>query len=152
MPALVGLLLVWPAAPRAADAPAGPPADPLAERGKLEIELREAETAFARTMAERDPTAFATFLSEEAIFIGSRETLRGKAAVVAGWMRFFEGEDAPFSWAPERAEVLDSGTLGLTSGPVHDPTGARIGTFKSIWRRAGGAWRIVFDKGCPPCP
>jgi len=49
-------------------------------------------------------------------------------------------------------EVLDSGTLALSTGPVHDPGGKRIGTFSSIWRReADGSWRIVFDKGCPVC-
>ena len=49
-------------------------------------------------------------------------------------------------------EVLTSGTLGYTSGPVYDPKGNRIGTFNSVWQRqADGTWKIVFDKGCPPC-
>src|SRR5262249_60393260 len=69
-----------------------------------------------------------------------------------GWQRFYDGADAPFSWEPETTEVLASGTLGLTSGPVRDRQGKRTGTFNSVWRReAGGAWKIVFDKGCPPC-
>jgi ketosteroid isomerase-like protein len=30
--------------------------------------------------------------------------------------------------------------------------GLRVGTFNSVWRlEADGKWRIVFDKGCPPC-
>jgi hypothetical protein len=46
-------------------------------------------------------------------------------------------------------EVLDSGTLALTSGPVFDPAGKRIGTFNSVWRReTDGAWKIVLDNGC----
>jgi hypothetical protein len=46
-------------------------------------------------------------------------------------------------------EVLDSGTLALSSGRVRDPQGTRVGTFNSVWRRAsGGRWKIVFDKGC----
>ena len=54
-----------------------------------------------------------------------------------------EGEAAPFSWRPEVASVLDSGSLGLTSGPVFDPEGNRIGTFNSIWRlNADGVWKI----------
>ena len=61
------------------------------------------------------------------------------------------GPDAPFSWRPEVVQVLDSGTLALTSGPVRDPTGRRTGTFNSIWRREpNDQWRVVFDKGCPP--
>ena len=75
-----------------------------------------------------------------------------KAAVVAGWAPYFEGPRAPFSWAPEQVEVLGSGSLALSSGPVRDPEGRRIGTYNSVWRReSDGRWRIVFDKGCPPC-
>jgi hypothetical protein len=70
----------------------------------------------------------------------------------AGWKRFYDGASAPFSWDPDRVEVLDSGTLAVSTGPVRDPQGRRVGTFNSVWRRdAGGAWKIVFDKGCPPC-
>jgi hypothetical protein len=49
-------------------------------------------------------------------------------------------------------EVLGSGTLALSTGPVRDPSGKLIGTFTSIWRQdAPGVWRIVFDKGNPVC-
>jgi ketosteroid isomerase-like protein len=76
----------------------------------------------------------------------------GKAEVVAGWKRFFDGPAAPFSWAPAEVEVLPSGSLGFTSGPVYDPKGQRIGTFNSVWQRQkDGSWKIIFDKGCPPC-
>lgn len=116
---------------------------------ELAAQVREAERAFARSMAQRDLNAFAAHVADEALFFG-RTPLRGKTAVVEGWKRYFEGPAAPFSWEPETAEVLDSGTLGITSGPVFDPQGKRIGTFNSIWRReADGRWRVIFDKGCP---
>jgi ketosteroid isomerase-like protein len=118
----------------------------------LEADLRAAETAFARTMADRDHGAFTKFLSEEAVFFGRKSTMRGKHAVSKGWARFFDDPDAPFSWEPEIVAVLESGTLGLTSGPVLSPEGVRIGTFNSVWRRVSdGRWEIVFDRGCPPC-
>jgi ketosteroid isomerase-like protein len=126
--------------------------EPRTGRSALEEELRAVETAFARTMAERDSMGFDAFLSEEAIFVGSRSVLRGRGAVSAGWRRFFAGGDAPFSWQPEQAEVLDDGSLGWTSGPVFDPEGKRIGTFNSTWRNEKGGWKILFDRGCPPCP
>jgi ketosteroid isomerase-like protein len=111
--------------------------------------VRAAETAFAASMAARDLDAFSALVAEEAIFFGGNGVLRGRAAVVAGWKPFFAGERAPFSWAPETVQVLDSGRLALSSGPVHDPAGKRIATFTSIWRQeAPGVWRIVFDKGC----
>jgi ketosteroid isomerase-like protein len=112
-------------------------------------EVRAAETAFAKSMADRNASAFASLIANEAVFFGGKGVLRGKTAVVADWKRFFDGPAAPFSWAPTEVEVLASGTLGYTSGPVHDPQGRRIGTFNSVWQRqADGSWKIVFDKGC----
>ena len=123
-----------------------------ADVAALGTQVRDTERAFAKTMADRDHTAFAAFLADEAVFMADAQTLRGKAAVAAAWKRFYDAPQAPFSWEPDRVEVLDSGTLGISSGPVRDPQGKRVGTFNSIWRRdASGAWKIVFDKGCPPC-
>jgi len=142
--------LVWAIACSAAAAPAW--AAESESNATLGQQVREAEIAFAKTMADRDHDAFATHVSEEAVFFDDRSALRGRSAVAAGWAGFFEGPDAPFSWKPERVEVLESGTLALSTGPVFDPRGNQVGTFNSIWRReADGVWRVVFDKGCPPC-
>ena len=108
-----------------------------------------AESSFAQTMAVRSHDAFASFIAPDAIFFGRQGALRGKATVVEAWAPFFAGPDAPFAWRPEVVEVLESGTLALTSGPVLDPAGRQTGTFNSIWRREpNGQWRVVFDKGC----
>ncbi len=118
----------------------------------LARQVREAEIAFAKTMADRDHDAFASHVADEAVFFGGQSVLRGRTAVADGWAGFFEGSKAPFSWKPEEVEVLDSGTLALSTGPVFDPAGNRVGTFISTWRReTDGVWRVVFDKGCPPC-
>lgn len=118
---------------------------------ELAAQVRAAEIAFAKSMADRDHAAFVSHVADEAVFFG-RGVLRGKAAVAAGWKPLFEGAAPPFSWEPEKVQVLDSGTLGLSSGPVWDPSGKRTGTYNSIWRReADGTWKIIFDNGCPPC-
>ena len=115
-------------------------------------EVRAAERAFAKTMADRDLAAFGRYIADEGVFFGRKGPTRGRAAVVADWKRFFEGPDAPFSWEPETIEVLPSGKLALSSGPVKDPKGTLIGTFSTIWRlEPDGKWRVVFDKGCPVC-
>ena len=120
--------------------------------GSAVDQVRAAETAFAKSMADRDLAAFTALLADDTVFWGGKGVNRGKAAVAADWKRFFDGPAAPFSWAPAEVEVLDSGTLGFTSGPVFDPKGNRIGTFNSVWQRqADGTWKIVFDKGCPAC-
>lgn len=114
----------------------------------LTRQVTDTERAFARSMAERRHEAFAALLSEQAVFFGGKTVLHGKAEVAAAWKAFFEGAQAPFSWAPDHVEVLADGTLALSTGPVFDPAGKTIARFNSIWRQeAPGVWRIVFDKG-----
>jgi len=111
-----------------------------------------AESSFAATMAARDLKAFGSYVAPDAVFFGRRGVMRGTAAVVEGWKPLFDGPKAPFSWWPEIVEVLDSGKLAHSSGPVLDPDGKLIGTFNSVWRlEPDGHWRVVFDKGCSVC-
>ena len=118
----------------------------------LADQVRAAETAFAKTMADRAFAAFASHVADEAVFFGSKSPQQGKAAVLESWKPFYEGPKAPFSWKPELVAVLASGTLAHSSGPVFDPDGKRVGLFNSVWRRdADGQWRVVFDKGCDVC-
>lgn len=118
----------------------------------LSAQVRAAEQAFSKAMADRDVEAFASRIADDAVFFGAKP-LRGKNAIVAAWKQFFAGPQAPFSWQPEEVQVLDSGTLALSSGPVRAPDGKQVGVFNSIWRRdADGVWRVVFDKGCADCP
>ena len=126
-----------------------PPPPGLAE---LRQQVAATERAFARTMAARDHVAFTDFLAEETVFFSGPKPLHGKQQVSDWWKRFYEKPAAPFSWEPEQVEVLDSGKLALSSGPVHDAQGRLIATFTSIWRQeAPGVWRIVFDKGNEVC-
>jgi ketosteroid isomerase-like protein len=119
---------------------------------ELKEQVRRTETAFAKTMADRNHAAFVSFLAKDTVFIARGNPARGAAAVAERWKAFFDGPKAPFSWAPEVVEVLDSGTLAMTQGPVRDPDGKRIGTFNSVWRReSSGEWKIVLDNGCPAC-
>jgi ketosteroid isomerase-like protein len=118
----------------------------------LQKQVADTERAFAKTMADRDFAAFTTFISAEAVFFTSAKPLRGKQEIGGAWKRFYENPNAPFSWKPETVEVLDSGKLALSSGPVFDPAGKQFATFTSIWRvEAPGVWRIIFDKGNDVC-
>jgi CubicO group peptidase (beta-lactamase class C family)/ketosteroid isomerase-like protein len=125
------------------------PAAVAAARSQVEA----AERAFAATMAQRDFAAFGRFVADDAIFYAGERPLRGKSAITDTWSKFYQGLEAPFSWAPDHVEVLDSGVLALSSGPVKDPQGQVVARFNSIWRRdEDGGWRVVFDKGCDACP
>ena len=118
---------------------------------ELTEQVRATELAFAKTLADRDLEQFAAMIAPDVIWLGD-QPLRGPDAVVASWKAYFEGPTAPFSWRPELVEVQEGGKLALSTGPVLDPAGRRVGTFTSIWRREpSGAWKIIFDRGCPVC-
>jgi ketosteroid isomerase-like protein len=119
-----------------------------ASNAELKQQVADTERAFAATMKQRDYAGFVAFLSDEAVFYSGPQTLRGKQQVAAFWKKFFEQSEAPFSWEPDQVDVLDSGGLAHSSGPVYDPKGKLIARFNSVWRLdAAGQWRIVFDKG-----
>ena len=118
----------------------------------LKQQVWETEVAFAKTMADRDHAAFTTFLAEDAVFMGGKRVNRGKQMIADAWARQFEKEKPPFAWKPERVEVLDGGTLALSTGPVWDDIG-RFQTYTSIWRKeTDGSWKVIFDKGDRYCP
>lgn len=146
--ALPLLLLATACATTQAPAPsAAPDVDALAR------EVAAAETAFARSMAERDFEAFASHIADDAIFQPGPKTLRGKPAILEAWSKYFEGPEAPFSWKPETVVVLDSGRLAQSKGPVFNAAGEPILEFRSTWRReTDGAWKVVFDDGTCLCP
>jgi ketosteroid isomerase-like protein len=104
-------------------------------------------------MKARDHAGFQKFVSEEAVFFpGNGAALRGKQAVADAWKSYYDSPQAPFSWEPDEVEVVDSGTLAFSGGPVYDPNGKVVGRFNSIWRlEAPGTWRVVFDRGSPVC-
>jgi ketosteroid isomerase-like protein len=123
-------------------------AGPAAAQSDLAAIVRAREIAFAATLANRDFETFLTFVSSEAVFFNGNEPIRGRDAIGDAWEPFFEGPSAPFSWTPDVVEVLESGSLALSSGPVRDPSGADAGRFNSVWRlEADGVWRVIFDKG-----
>lgn len=119
----------------------------------LKQQVLDTERAFAATMKARDLAAFTHFVADEAVFFSGSTPLRGRAAIVESWRKYYSGTHAPFSWEPEQVEVVDSGTLAYSGGPVYDAGGKLIGRFNSIWRlEAPGRWKIVFDRGeAPPC-
>lgn len=128
-----------------ATAPAPGPAPDLPA---LAAQVRAAETAFAQTMAERRFDRFGSFVADDAVFINGGQPLRGKTAVLLFWQRFFERADAPFAWKPAIVEVLPSGQLAYSEGPVSGPDGKVFARYFSTWRReADGRWLVVLDNG-----
>ncbi|MEO7762066.1 MAG: nuclear transport factor 2 family protein [Casimicrobiaceae bacterium] len=125
---------------------------PGADNTVLTKQVADTERGFAKSMADRNFAAFQSYLADEAVFFTRASALRGKQAISDFWKRLYEKPDAPFSWEPTTVEVLDSGTLALSSGPVRDPSGKHFANFSSIWRlQSPGVWKIIFDKGNDEC-
>jgi len=142
----------WLASTVLAAALAGCATPPPPDLAALREQVFAAERAFARTMAERDHAAFGRHVAEDTIFYAGATPLRGRAAVMEGWKRFYEQPNAPFSWEPDQVEVLASGELAHSSGPVRNPEGKVVARFNSVWRQESlGVWRVVFDRGEPVC-
>jgi ketosteroid isomerase-like protein len=117
----------------------------------LTEQVRATEIAFAKTLADRDVKAFRALIAPDVIWLAD-QPLRGPDQVLTRWQKFFDAPQPPFSWTPELIEVQQGGKLALSTGPVLDPAGKRIGTYTSIWRReSAGEWKIIFDRGCPVC-
>jgi ketosteroid isomerase-like protein len=115
-------------------------------------QVTAAELAFARSMADRDHAAFLTFVAEDAVFLGGATPLRGRAAVGTGWQHYFTAAQAPFAWKPEQVDVIGSGNLALSTGPVWGPDGRVVAHYYSTWRLdPDGHWRVVLDNGYDAC-
>jgi ketosteroid isomerase-like protein len=118
----------------------------------LRQQVADTETAFARSMADRNFEAFLSFVADDAVFLNGGDPLRGKAAIGAHWQKFYTAPTAPFSWRPDLVEVLASGGLAQSNGPVANPVGKVFARFYSTWRlESPGVWRIVFDNGYEVC-
>ena len=133
----------------AAAAPLPSPADLAATAA----DVKAAEIAFAKTMADRKLDRFGDFVAADAVFNG-RTVQIGHAAVLEAWKTYFDAPQAPFSWAPDAIAPTADGRYALSTGLVHDTAGKLIGRFTSIWRKdADGHWRVVADQGvgvdCP---
>jgi len=114
-------------------------------------EVVASERAFAKTMADRDFKGFKGWLSSEAIFFNGNSVQHGPSQIEVVWKPYFDGPTAPFSWLPDNVQVLPSGKLALSTGPVF-VQGQEVGRFNSVWRLEGShTWRIVFDKGEAVC-
>ena len=154
VPAVVAALL---GACATAPAPrGGKPASPAVQAPALATavaieQVRAAELAFAKAMADRDLAAFMSHVSPNAVFFGGKSVEHGPAEISAAWQPLFSDFEAPFAWAPDAIEVASSGDLALSTGPVVI-RGKVVGRYNSIWRlEAPNTWRIVFDKGESVC-
>ncbi len=128
----------------------------IAEPVSAREQVWAAENAFAQTaqtMRERDLEAFSEFIAGEAVFFAGTAVLRDRREAIKAWVQYFNGPNAPFFWKPDQVDVLESGRLALTTGPVRDPAGKVVARFNSVWQlESPYCWKVSFDKGSPASP
>ena len=124
-----------------------------AELAAIANDVKAAETAFAKTMADRRLDQFTDFVAEDAVFMGAAPNI-GRATIVEKWSGFFKGDKAPFSWAPDAVAAATDGRTAISTGLARDTAGRVISRFTTIWRKdPDGHWRAIVDQGvdAPDC-
>lgn len=135
----------------AAMLPACASSPPALTEDAARAQVRDAELAFADTMARRNFVDFASRIAEDAVFVGGGRPLRGKSVILDHWSRYFKEAAAPFSWEPAMVEIASRNSLGYTEGPVKAGD-AVVGRFFTTWQRQqDGRWLVVFDSGVAEC-
>ena len=124
-----------------------------ADLATIAAEVKAAETAFAKTMADRRLDQFADFVAEDAVFVGPTPNI-GRATIVEKWRGFFKGDKAPFSWAPDAVAAAADGRTAISTGLARDAEGHVVSRFTTIWRKDADAhWRAIVDQGVDvACP
>lgn len=116
----------------------------------------EREAGFARSVADHDPEAFASYLHPDAVFIdGRNQPTRGAGTIAGNWSGIIEGKDVVLRWYPDSVDVGANGRAALVRGPYWMEIPAappeqryRRGRFVSTWLRGeDGQWQVVFDGG-----
>jgi ketosteroid isomerase-like protein len=141
MKKLVLLLIVW----------LGP-----ATASELADTVRCTEIAFSVSAETRDADSFASFIDEDARFVGASVS-RGPTEIMAAWSPYLVEGGYSIKWRPQIVEILEDGSLALSRGPYRvittDDEGISTehwGTFNSVWRlQKDGSWKVVFDAGSP---
>lgn len=121
------------------------------ETEKYIKEIKLAETAFAKTVAEHGLHAgFVQFAAEDAAILRNNQLILGHSAIDS----FYSGSDVTgLSWTPEYIDVSRSGDLGYSYGYYSFKTlddDAKIrqneGVFHTVWKRQeDGKWKFVWD-------
>ncbi len=120
-------------------------------------EVLEADRAFCRAVADRDPAAFGRLVADSARFFGADGSVRaGRQAVVQSWAPLMAADrQVELRWEPRTVEIGAGGDLAYTIGDFEmhrrDASSPPVrGTYVTIWRKTGGQWQAVVDIGTRP--
>jgi len=131
--------------------PAGPVADPVADRPAL----RAADSAWNQSSLAKVPDRMAEHYAPNAVADFGAEPVRGRPAIREMWAQSYADTTYRTDWAMERAEIVPGTLLGYTIGRwrQHSATSDATGTYVAVWQKQqDGRWLVLLDTGRPDHP
>lgn len=116
--------------------------------------IRDAESAWVKTAATKDPDAYVSYYADDAeVLIPNMPLFTGKPAIKEGIKPVMSDPNFSLTFLPSRVEVSKSGDMAFTQGPYKmtfsDVRGNRFednGKFLTVWRKLpDGNWKAVED-------
>ena len=108
------------------------------DNAQLQQQVRDTETAFAKTMTDRDHRAFVSFLADEAVFFSDGKVLRGRQQVADGWKALYEKPDAP-----SRVQLGANAGVPKPGEPVVEDKGEKLQAQKARLIDANNSHSLV---------
>ncbi len=132
----------------AAQKPASPTSDMEA--------LMQADRDFAKATAARRLEGWVEYFAEDGVSLGDKPAV-GREAIRGAFKPLFDNPSFRLEWAPVKAGILPSGTVGYTEGRATSyrtgPKGEKLvrhSSYVTVWKKqADGAWKVVFETGAP---
>jgi len=155
--AMAGLALILGAC---SDAP------PPVNKAAIEKSVRDVESNIEKTMAAKDPAAFAANYATDAVFMSpGTPAAHGRDAIRGAMSSLFADPNLKLEFSSDRVEVAGSGDMAATRGSytltVTDPATKKPitdkGSYVTVFRKqADGYWKAVLDINTsevpPPTP
>ena len=134
-----------------------------ADTGKIEAELKQAETKWNQAYAEHDAASLAGAYADDAALANPGAPLvTGKDAITKETAAFASDPNLNVQFASDRIQVAASGDLAYTRGhyslTMTDPATNKpiesAGSYLTVWQKqADGSWKAVEDFITPgPAP
>jgi ketosteroid isomerase-like protein len=122
----------------------------------LQVELVEADRAFARSVAQNRLAGWISGFAPNGRMVAGGEAYVGAEGIRRQMLPAFADTSFHLSWDPTFAAVAGSGELGYTVGTYEESRradGERVverGTYLTVWRRQeDGVWKVEADIGNP---
>ncbi len=118
--------------------------------------LMQADRDFAKATAERRLEGWVGYFAEDGVSLANQPAV-GREAIRATFKPLFDNASFRLEWAPVKAGILPSGTVGYTEGRATSyrtgPKGETLvqhSSYVTVWKKqADGSWKVVFDTGAP---